>query len=280
MPSMFKARLNRMFRKGKCLDVAIDHGVFNEPTFIPGLEDVEGVVGQLVEAMPDAIQTNYGQADTLQRVETPEKPALVMRIDVGNAYNTIRHKEMWSILQNPEEPIIGALQMDAAAVVVNLYLIPDEPGLLRQSIENVSKVRRECERYGMPLMLEPLVMQTPSEKGGYLVDGDTEKIVAMVRTARELGADIIKADPTDTVEDFHKVVEVARCPVLVRGGGKGEIKAVFEKSEKLMKQGASGMVYGRNVYQHDNPAKVAAALKAIIHDGSNADRAMEIYQSK
>ncbi|OKH86283.1 class I fructose-bisphosphate aldolase [Thalassospira sp. TSL5-1] len=280
MPSTWKARLNRMFRNGKCLDVAIDHGIFNEPTFIPGLEDIDGVVGQLVKAMPDAIQTNYGQADTLQRVETPEKPALVLRIDVGNAYNTIRHREMWSILQNPEEPLVGAIQMDAVAVVVNMYLIPNEPGLLRQSIENVSKVRRECEKYGMPLMLEPLVMQAPSEKGGYLVDGDTDKIVAMVRTARELGADVIKADPTDNVEDFHKVVEAARCPVLVRGGGKGEIGKVFEKSVALMGQGANGMVYGRNVYQHDNPARVAAALKAIIHDGADATRALEIYNSK
>lgn len=277
MSSTWKARLNRMFRNGKCLDVAIDHGIFNEPTFIPGLEDVEGVVGQLVKAMPDAIQTNYGQADMLQRVETPDKPALVMRIDVGNAYNTIRHREMWTVLQNPDEPLVGAIQMDAAAVVVNLYLIPDEPGLLRQSIENVSRVRHECEKYGMPLMIEPLVMQTPSEKGGYMVDGDTQKIVAMVRTARELGADIIKADPTNNIDDFHKVVEAARCPVLVRGGGKGEISTVFEKSEALMAQGASGMVYGRNVYQHDNPARVAASLKAIIHDGTDAANALKLY---
>ena len=43
----------------------------------------------------------------------------------------------------------------------------------------------------------------------------------LVRLARELGADIIKADPTERVADFHRVVEAARCPTLVRGGGKG-----------------------------------------------------------
>ena len=42
-----KARMNRLFTNGRCLDVAIDHGVCNEPTFMPGLENMEAVVDQL-----------------------------------------------------------------------------------------------------------------------------------------------------------------------------------------------------------------------------------------
>ena len=42
-----KARMNRLFTHGRCLDVAIDHGVCNEPTFMPGLENMEAVVDQL-----------------------------------------------------------------------------------------------------------------------------------------------------------------------------------------------------------------------------------------
>ena len=57
----------------------------------------------------------------------------------------------------------------------------------------------------------------------------------LVRLARELGADIIKADPTERVADFHRVVEAARCPTLVRGGGK-ELGPVLEKSAALMAQ--------------------------------------------
>jgi DhnA family fructose-bisphosphate aldolase class Ia len=130
----------------------------------------------------------------------------------------------------------------------------------------------------MPLMIEPLVMQ-PNEKGGYLVDGDTEKVVTLVRLAREMGADIIKADPTDNVSDFRHVVQAARCPVLVRGGGKADLRRVFENSAALMAEGAHGMVYGRNIYQHDNPSAVVAALMAIIHDGADAARAWAIYES-
>ena len=120
------------------------------------------------------------------------------------------------------------------------------------------------------LKLQPL-------RHGYEVDGDPAKIVPLVRQAVELGADIIKADPTDDPEEFHRVVEAARVPVLVRGGGKEDLKVVLGKSAALMKQGARGMVYGRNIYQHANPKAVVNALMAIIHRGADGDEAWDVY---
>ncbi|MEP2534247.1 class I fructose-bisphosphate aldolase [Shimia sp.] len=272
-----KARMNRMFTNGGCLDVAIDHGVCNEPGFMVGLEDMPAVMDTLIKARPDAIQCAYGQADLLQSRPEKDKPALVMRIDMGNPYNDQRHRSMWSQLQNYEEPIIGALEMDAASVVVNLFMLPDEPDLFRQCVENITKVRAECHKYGMPLMIEPLVMLPNDVRGGYQVDGNAEKIVTLVRLASEMGADIIKADPTENPEDFHRVIEAARVPVLVRGGGKEDLKTVLSKSAALMAQGAYGMVYGRNIYQHDNPKAVVAALMAMIHNGASGEEAWDIY---
>jgi class I fructose-bisphosphate aldolase len=276
--SSTKFRFNRLFGHGRCLDVAIDHGVCNEPSFLDGLEDMPGVVRTLVAARPDAIQMNYGQADLLQAVEGKDKPALVMRIDMGNPYNRERHRAMWAVLQNEADPLIGALQMDAACVVVNLFMLPDEPDLFRQCVGNIARVRADCDRYGMPLMIEPLVMLPNSERGGYMVDGDAEKIVTLTRLAREMGADIVKADPTTDPGDFHRVVEAARCPVLVRGGGKEDLRAVFDKSAALMAQGAMGMVYGRNIYQHANPGAVVRGLMALVHDGASGPEAWALYE--
>ena len=278
MRDINKVRMNRLFGNGRCLDVAIDHGVCNEPSFLDGLEDMPTVLKALVDAKPDAIQMNYGQADLLQGLPGRDKPALVMRIDMGNPYNPIRHRDMWAVLQNEAEPLIGALQMDAACVVVNLFMLPDEPDLFRQCVQNIARVRADCEKYGMPLMIEPLVMQPVTERGGYMVDGDADKIVTLTRLAREMGADIVKADPTTNAEDFHRVVEAARCPVLVRGGGKEDLRAVFEKSAALMRQGAMGMVYGRNIYQHANPGAVVRGLMAIIHKDANGEEAFAVYQ--
>lgn len=277
---MKEIRLQRLFQNGGCLDIAIDHGVCNEPSFLDGLEDMPGVVDALVQAQPDAIQMNYGQADLLQRRPGRTKPALVMRVDMGNPYNATVHRVMWALLQNKKDPVLPAVQMDASCVVVNLFMLPNEPDLFRQCVENISIVRADCDKYGMPLMIEPLVMRPHSDKGGYMVDGDAEKIVTLVRLAREMGADIIKADPTADAEEFHRVVEAARCPVLVRGGGREDLRQVFARSRTLLDQGAVGMVYGRNVYQHQSPQAVVKALMAMIHNGASAEEAWALYEGK
>ncbi|PQA76508.1 class I fructose-bisphosphate aldolase [Rhodoferax sp. TS-BS-61-7] len=277
---MKEIRLQRLFQNGGCLDIAIDHGVCNEPSFLDGLEDMPAVVDALVQAQPDAIQMNYGQADLLQRRPGRTKPALVMRVDMGNPYNATVHRVMWALLQNKKDPVLPAVQMDASCVVVNLFMLPNEPDLFRQCVENISIVRADCDKYGMPLMIEPLVMRPHSEKGGYMVDGDAEKIVTLVRLAREMGADIIKADPTADANEFHRVVEAARCPVLVRGGGREDLRQVFARSRTLLDQGAVGMVYGRNVYQHQSPQAVVKALMAMIHNGASAEEAWALYEGK
>jgi len=273
------ARLNRLLNNGRCLDIALDHGVCNEPSFLNGLEDMPQVIDKLVAAGPDAIQLNYGQADLLQDRPGRGKPALVQRIDMGNPYNATAHRVMWAVLQNEHDPVLPAVQRDAACVVVNLFMLPNEPDLLRQCVQNIARVRADCDRYGMPLMIEPLVMRPHSEQGGYMVDGDAEKIVTLVRLAREMGADIVKADPTTDPAEFHRVVQAARCPVLVRGGGREDLQQVFARSRVLLDQGAVGMVYGRNVYQHTNPSAVVNALMAMIHRGASAEEAWGIYES-
>jgi DhnA family fructose-bisphosphate aldolase class Ia len=275
-----KVRLNRMFNSsGKCLDVAIEHGVFNEYRFLNGLENVPNVIAQLVEAGPDAIQMSIGQCDVLQNIRRKHKPALVLRVDVGNPYNPTTHEVMFNILQDETNPILGALRMDAACIVCNLLQLPGEPDLHRQTVRNIGLLRTECDKYGMPLMIEPLVMQINDARGGYQADGNKELIVPLVRQARELGADVIKADPTDNPEDYYEVIEAARCPVLVRGGGKADLKTVFEKSYAFLQQGAKGLVYGRNIYQHPNPTLITRTLMAMIHNDAAAEEAWDFYQS-
>lgn len=279
MFSSHKVRLNRFLAAdGRCLDVAIDHGVFNEHAFLDGLEDMPAVVRSLVEAGPDAIQMNIGQAEVLQSIPGPHKPALVLRTDVGNLYNATTHKVMFNQLVHWDEPIIAALKADAACVVCNLLLMPGEPDLHRQTALNAARLRAVCDHYGMPLMIEPLVLKPNEAKGGYQVDGDKKFIIPLVRQARELGADVIKADPTENPDDYHEVVQAARCPILVRGGGKKPIETVFAEAAAYLAQGAHGLVYGRNIYQHPNPARIVAAFMAMIHRGAKADQALAIYR--
>ena len=127
------------------------------------------------------------------------------------------------------------------------------------------------------MMVEPLVFQPNEKAGGYMVDGDLTKIQYLVRQAVELGADIIKADPTDDVSVYNKVIEAASgIPVLVRGGGRVSDKEILERTKGLLEQGASGIVYGRNVIQHPNPKGITKALMAMVHDGASVDEALKM----
>ena len=267
-------RLNRLFnpKSQRCFDVAIDHGFFNEAAFLTGIESIENAVRVLVEAAPDAIQLTIGQAPVLQSLPGRFKPSLVLRTDVANVYGRELPRTLFSRMI--DSPVEQALRLDASCVVVNLFSIPNEPEVGDQCVQNILRIKPECERYGMPLMVEPLAFQKNSLAGGYMVDGDPQKILPLVRQGVELGADIIKADPTDDVEIYHKVIEMCgKIPVLVRGGGKAPDAEILARTEELIKQGAAGIVYGRNVIQHTNPAGMTKALMAIVHDGATASAA-------
>ena len=261
-------RLNRLFAPdGNCFDVAVDHGFFGERSFLAGIEDMPNAVQTLIDAAPDAIQLSIGQAQWLQHIPGKAKPALVLRTDVANVYGTQLPRMLFNELI--ADPLEQALRLDAACVVVNLLMLPDQPDLYRQSITNVIRLKPLCERYGMPLMVEPLVMQANAKAGGYMVDGNLDKILPLVRQAVELGADIIKADPCDDVSQYHQVIQIAGGrPVLVRGGGRASDNEILTRTAELMNQGARGIVYGRNVIQHPNPAGMTRALMAIVHDGA------------
>jgi len=267
-------RLNRLFnaKSRRCFDVAIDHGFFNEGGFLAGIENLETSVRTLVAAAPDAIQLTIGQAELLQSIPGRDKPALVLRTDVANVYGRELPRVLFSrMIGNAVEQ---AVRLDATCVVVNLFRIPGQPEVTDQCIENILKIKPDCERFCIPLMIEPLVFRPNEQAGGYMVDGDPGKIIPLVRQAVELGADIIKADPTDEVAEYHRVIEIAgRIPVLVRGGGKAPDAEILDRTEKLMQQGASGIVYGRNIIQHTNPAGMTRALMAIVHEGASAAEA-------
>lgn len=270
------ARLNRLFAAdGRCFDVAVDHGLFGELSFLDGIGDMPRVIAALVEAGPDAIQLSPGQAPLMQQVTGPRKPALVLRTDVANVYGAELPDRLFSELL--KRAVERALVLDAACVVVNLLSLPERAELYRECVRNVSVLRASCDPVGMPLMVEPLAMKPGA--AGYGVDGDPRKIVPLVRQAAELGADVIKADPTDDLDDYPQVIESAGGrPVLTRGGGRVTDEDVLQRTEALMGLGAAGIVYGRNVIQHERPAAMTRALMAVVHEGVSAADALALLR--
>ena len=273
------SRLNRLFTpSGKCLLVALDHGVANEHSFLSGMENMQQVVTTVATANPDGILLTVGQAHWLQDLKQKPKPALVLRSDATNYYTVPTAKYVFcKLIGNAVEQ---AVALDAAAMVVNLLWTPDQPDLHRQCVENIIHLKPICARYGMPLVAEPLLMVSDGQ-GGLKINPDVHKSVALARQAVELGADIVKSEVPENPEEYHLVVEAAApCPLLPRGASRVSDQEILARTHTLVQQGASGVVYGRNVYQHAHPERMIRACRAIVHEGASVAQATKILEGK
>lgn len=152
---MEKYRLRRLFNaaSGRCLDVAIDHGFFNELSFLGGIEDIEKSIGTLVAAQPDAIQLTVGQAGVLQSIPGRQKPSLVLRTDVANVYGASLPRALFSRMI--DRPVEQSLRLDAACVVVNLFRIPDQPDVTDQCIQNILRLKPSRALINFSLSIAP-----------------------------------------------------------------------------------------------------------------------------
>jgi class I fructose-bisphosphate aldolase len=274
-----QARLNRLMApNGNCFAVAIDHGFYNVPRLLTNIENMRDVIEAVIVANPDVVLLTPGQAPLLQSVPGKVKPSLALRVDVTNAFYKKRPKYLFCDML--ERPVEQALRLDAAAIVVDLFDVKKQPEIHDQSIRNINRLKSTCDRYGMPLIIEPFAMSYDKESGRLVDDSQPERVIPLIRQAVELGADIIKADPTTEVENFRRVVEVAGdVPVLVRGGGRVSEEEVIQRTHTVMQQGARGIVYGRNIIQHPNPSVITRAFMAIVHENATPDEALAILKA-
>ena len=247
---------------GRLVSVALDHGVFGSAGVADGLGALEQRVVEIVRAQPDAIQLNLASAERLCSALDGQAIRLVARVDVTNAYQAGPDAGLYSLVAG--RAIERAAAAGVAGVVVNLLDSDSDPALRRDCITIINALRAEASVAGVTLMVEPLVL---SDEGAirYAVNGDVARIAPLVRQASELGADIIKADPTDHLDEFALVVEAAGVPVLARGGGRVDDAQLLDRTSALMAAGASGVVYGRNVFQHPEPAKITEQLMSVVH---------------
>lgn len=257
------ARLNRLFgADGRCAILSFDHGLFGEASWLTGLWDLPDILREHAAAGPDGMTLPTGGARLLQAIPDRRKPALLLRADTSNAYLATHPKLMYDL---PLAQIVQrAVMLDAVCVVSSLLTFPGHEHLTRDCCVNLDALRSQCDAVGMPLMVEILAMT--DNAGVPLVETSVAAIAPLVRLAMELGADVIKADPTEPVEDFAKLVEVAAgIPVLASGGIKAADNIVLARTMALMEAGASGIAYGRNVMWAERPAAMTRALTQIVH---------------
>lgn len=174
-----------------------------------------------------------------------------------------------------------AVRIGADAVGYTLYVgSPNQ----HTDFTQFRKVKADAERYGMPIIMWAYPRgESVDTKGGrdslYAID-------YAARVADELGADIVKLNvpatsaksrslqppPYDTFnwsteEMVAKVVKSAgKTMVLFSGGGMESDEDVIERARICIEQGASGLIFGRNMWQRDwdDALKMTKTLKDLL----------------
>ena len=267
---------SKMFdpKSKKCINIALDLGVFGDRSFAKGIENLATALPQILAGKPDVIQLNPGGLKIFNKLKLKTNVAIALRLDVTNVYEARDIDYAWDTANIASLDL--ANDKNVACVVLNLLNLDENSRLQEQCIQNIQLVVAKCKKAAIPIMVEPLVMTAKAGAGSASV-GDVNKIASLVRQAVELGADIIKVDATTPMSDFHQVVEIASgVPVLVRGGGQVTPRELIERTRIAIDSGASGVVYGRNVVQHANPAKFIKSIRSIVHQDATVDEAMKI----
>ena len=254
-------RLNRIFRPakgGRALITAMDHGLLDGPCV--GLEDPGQTIAQVAKGGADAVLTSYGVARRFARELAPL--GLILRVD-GGGTSLGTGGGPGALFYGVEE----ALRLGADAVAVSAF--PGAPGEV-ETLEILAAVIGEAHAWGLPVMAEMV-------PGGFdsAPEFRTQASIALsVRVAAELGADFVK---TPYAAGFEAVTSTCYVPVVILGGAKrGSERDMLVDIKAAVDAGGSGVAIGRNIFQSDDPAAMAAGVSAILHCGASVDEALAI----
>ncbi len=140
-----------------------------------------------------------------------------------------------------------------------------------EMIQRMARITTDSHAKSIPV----LGMFYPRGENLNLDDSDSTSGVAhAARLAWELGCNVVKVPWTGSEKSFEIVTSSVPIPVLVSGGPKDDdFGKVLELVEKSINAGGSGVCMGRNVFSSEDPASRIRALRAIVHDGANAEEA-------
>ncbi len=249
-----KNRLSRIIkpRSGKTVMLAVDHGYFQGPT--TGLRDLRKTVTPLVPHA-DCLFITRGMVRNC--IDPDADVPICLRVSGGPSILGELSNE--DITTSMEE----ALRLNASGVGLSIFVGADNED---RTISNLGRLVNEAERYGMPVLAVTAVGREMARDARYLG--------LACRIAAEMGAHFVK---TYYCEDFYKVVEGCPVPIVMAGGKKIPEMDALKMTEKAVKEGASGVDMGRNIFQSDKPVGMIKAVRAVVHDGASAEEAFEIY---
>jgi DhnA family fructose-bisphosphate aldolase class Ia len=264
-------RFAKLFDGGrKPVVVAIVHGMFDGPHH--AMENIPATLEKLGDA-PDGVLLSPGVLrECAGYFGRRGAPVSIVRINFNSVfvfkwgYKESVCTRAWS----PED----AAALGAEVVLVCLTLKTGSEERDARNAELFCELCRAAHRVGLPVIGEYFPHSHLTKKP----DEFHEEILIGCRMLEELGADCIK---TFYTKDFKEVTSKVNIPILGLGAEKTPTdRDALELAWREARDGAGGVVFGRNAVQASNPPNFVRALSDILNRGAAVDDVVKKYGLK
>lgn len=261
-------RIGKLFNRGEnAVVIAIDHGYMDGP--IPGMENLPRTVEKIDDSV-DAILLSPGMLKHLGGCFSHRgAPVPIVRIN----WSTVFCFE-WGYTKARTVPaftVREAVELGAEIVLISLTLKTGDEANDARNVEVFSQLRAEAAALGIPVVGESF----PNFSDSISAEEMHDQVLRGARILAELGADLIKTFHT---HDFPAVVDGCPLPILGLGGHTtpDPLDSLL-LAQKIIHDGARGVVYGRNAIQRPDPKAYQRALCDVVKYGTDPVEACRKY---
>jgi DhnA family fructose-bisphosphate aldolase class Ia len=255
-------RMSRLFNNvsGNSVVIAMDHGLAGAPK---GLEDVGRTLEKVLAGQPDGVLLSGGAIRRFgSRLAGRNAAGLVMALDfaIFNPYpGSPEGIDEHGIVASPEEAVRLGVDMVKMAMIFGRNNTPDQA----RSFTKVGELIEKCHAWGLPVMVEPT---TWGRRFDQKTAKDARILSEMARISAEFGADVVKTDYPENPADFEMIATACPVPLVVLGGTKKPtVEGLLSDTLEVMRNGASGVTFGRNAWQTEAPEKMVRAINQVVH---------------
>ena len=261
-----EVRMSRLVnpKSNKMMAITVDHATSRGIAPLTGLHHVQDTIDKIILGRPDAMTLTKGIAEHCMWNHAGE---VAMLMKISNYSPVALTKD--TIFGTVDE----AIRMGADAVSMGCMTLGDFQG---EQFEAIGRVSEECMRKGMPLIGHVY------PKGESVKPEDRtawENIAYCVRSACELGMDIIKTTYTGDPDSMAKVVATVPSTfrIVIQGGDACKtLDDYLQMTREAMDCGVGGVTMGRVVWDYKDVTALVIALRYIIHEGYSVKEAKEL----
>ena len=261
-----EVRMSRLVnpKSNKMMAITVDHAISRGIAPMTGIQDIQGAIDKIVAGRPDAM-TMTGPIAERCLEKHAGKVSLLCKIS------------SYSPVSPTQDAVFGtvdsAIALGADAVSMGCMTLGD---FQNEQFEAIGKVAQECRLKGMPLIghVYPKGESVPVDKRA-----SWENIAYCVRSACELGMDIVKTTYTGDPESMAKAISCVPSSfrVVIQGGDACKtLDDYLNMTYDAMQCGVGGVTMGRFVWDYKDVTALVIALRYIIHEGYTPKQAKEL----